>query len=85
MSIGQTTHKDSVKKSGPRRNFFDKSCLRRILFYEKNWPGAHLFHKYFASSSFDFKLLTLSNNLLVVKMLRTARQSDRNDTIWSKH
>jgi len=33
---GQSTHEDLVKKSGLRRNFFDKSCLRRILFHEKS-------------------------------------------------
>jgi len=30
---GQSTHEDLVKKFGLRRILFDKSCLRRILFY----------------------------------------------------
>ena len=35
MSIGQTAHKDLLKKSG----------LRRIFFAFKIWPAAHDFHE----------------------------------------
>jgi len=33
---GQSTHQDLVNKSGLRRIFVDKSCLRRILFHKKS-------------------------------------------------
>jgi len=41
ISIGQTTHQDSVQKSGLRRILLDQSCLQRILFHKQIWPVAH--------------------------------------------
>jgi len=42
---GQSTHEDLVKKSGLRRIYFDKSCLRRILFHQKSGLQRILFIK----------------------------------------
>jgi len=41
---GKSIHEDSVKKSGLRRIFFDKSCLR-ILFHKKSGLRRILFIK----------------------------------------
>jgi len=46
ISTGQTTHQDSVKKSGLRRIVFDKSCLRHILSHWKSGLRHILFIKH---------------------------------------
>jgi len=46
-SIGQSTHQDLVQKCGLRRNLFDKSCLRRILFFKNLAYGAFFSYKFF--------------------------------------
>jgi hypothetical protein len=43
ISVGQTTHEDSLHKIGLRRILFDKSCLQRILSHQKIWPEEHFF------------------------------------------
>ena len=42
---GQSTHEDLVKNPGLWRIFFDKSCLRRILFQKKSGLRRILFIK----------------------------------------
>jgi len=42
---GQSTHEDSVKKSGLLRILFDKSCLQRILFHKNSGLRRILFIK----------------------------------------
>ena len=80
ISILQTTHQDSVKKSGLLRIFFDKSCLRRNLYRRKIWPTAHFLQGKFSSEllwdAFDFKFVILSTNSLLAKTIQTPIRRD---------
>ena len=85
ISIGQSTHEDLDRNSGLRRILFDQSCLQRILSRKKSglW---RIFIYFFCLNrdAFDLKILVLSTNSLVVKMIPTPILSDHNDIIRTK-
>jgi len=69
---GQSTHEELVKKSGPQRILFDKSCLRRILFHLKSGLQRILFITILfltIRGCISFQVFILSINLSAVKMI----------------